>query len=127
MSYRNLLLHECRSLSRFKSLDAFNESFMYDIYPNKQKRTTTTSQKYKDFKRAANDVRQEELEFVGLGIIGIAEDVFRSVKNGKPMSLETIKKILKATGKKIPIAGTAYALFSYGSLIRTAVKYHGKI
>ncbi|MFK3939799.1 hypothetical protein ACI2JA_20020 [Alkalihalobacillus sp. NPDC078783] len=29
MSYRNLLLHECRSLSRFKSLDAFNESFMY--------------------------------------------------------------------------------------------------
>jgi len=29
MSYRELLLHECRSLSKFKSLDAFNESFMY--------------------------------------------------------------------------------------------------
>ena len=29
MSYRELLQHECRSLSRFKSLDAFNESFMY--------------------------------------------------------------------------------------------------
>ena len=29
MSYRELLLYECRSLSKFKSLDAFNESFMY--------------------------------------------------------------------------------------------------
>ncbi|MBM7631742.1 hypothetical protein [Geomicrobium sediminis] len=97
------------------------------IYPGNQKQTTASNSNYRTFKSHAQDLVSIERNLVSAGLAGLAEEIFRSIIRGNPFSFETVKAIVRATGKAIPIIGTATTLFNYGSTLQSARSAHGSI
>ncbi|MFK9093188.1 hypothetical protein [Bacillus salipaludis] len=77
------------------------------------KDTRNTWYKYKDYRSAADDIADTELDIISGGLFGVADALWAAHRGGQLITFTLIKKIFKELWGAIPAIGTIYTVWDY--------------